>query len=99
MSYAQTVTRTKSKWHLLTFKCYRFRIGHFWNDYFRTIPLNMSLEPVLAGFGITSAVERDSIDLAFGHLKRHDRQNDVYGRSYLIVYVEIETSRFLILFS
>ena len=39
-------------------KCYRLSIRHFWQDLFRTIPPNMSLEPVLAGFGITSAVEK-----------------------------------------
>jgi hypothetical protein len=31
-------------------------IRHFWQDLFCTIPLNMSLEPVLAGFGIKVAL-------------------------------------------
>ena len=42
--------------HLLTFKCYRFRIRHFWQDVFRPKFLNGSLEPVLAGFGIKVAL-------------------------------------------
>ena len=56
MPYAKTVTKTSQKVHLLTFKCYRFRIGHFWQDYFCTKFLNGSLEPVLAGFGIKVAL-------------------------------------------
>jgi len=37
----------------------------------------------------------ESIDFAFGRLKRHDRQNEVCGWAYQEVYVEIETSRSL----
>ena len=58
MSYAQTVTPKTPKRYFWRPKCYRLSIRHFWQDQFRTIPLNMSLEPVLAGFGITSAVEK-----------------------------------------
>ena len=58
MSYAQTVTPKAPKRYFWRSKCYRLSIRHFWQDYFRTIAPNMSLEPVLAGFGITSAVER-----------------------------------------
>jgi hypothetical protein len=49
---------------------------------------------VLAGFGIKVAVEK-----ALGFPAAAALENDVCGWSYLIVYVEIETSRFLILFS
>ena len=57
-SGGQTIVNVKKsqKVHLLTFKCYRFRIGHFWQDYFCTKFLNGSLEPVLAGFGIKVAL-------------------------------------------
>ena len=58
MSYAQTVTPKTPKRYFWRPKCYRLSIRHFWQDIFRTIPPNMSLEPVLAGFGITSAVEK-----------------------------------------
>ena len=53
---AARTPKTSQKVHLLTFKCYRFRIGHFWQDYFRQKFLNGSLEPVLAGFGIKVAL-------------------------------------------
>ena len=97
MPYAKTVTLKSQKVHLLTCFCYRFRIRHFWQDYFRQKFLNGSLEPVLAGFGIKVAVEKAlhcRLSRGGGAL-----ENDVCGWSYLIVYVEIETSRFLILFS
>ena len=58
MSYAQTVTLWTPKITFWCFWCYRLIIRHFWPDVFRTIPPNMSLEPVLAGFGTTSAVEK-----------------------------------------
>ena len=58
MSYAQTVTLWTPKMTFWCFWCYRLSIRHFWQDLFYTIPPNMSLEPGLAGFGITSAVER-----------------------------------------
>ena len=58
MSYTQTVTPKTPKRHFWRQECYRLSIRHFWQDIFYTIPPNMSLEPVLAGFGITSAVER-----------------------------------------
>ena len=58
MSYAQTVTPKTPKRYFWRPKCYRLSIRHFWREHFRTIPPNMSLEPVLAGFGITSAVEK-----------------------------------------
>ena len=58
MSCAQTVTPKTPKRYFGRPKCYRLSIRHFWQDLFYTIPPNMSLEPVLAGFGITSAVER-----------------------------------------
>ena len=57
MSYAKTVTILTSKWHLLTFFCYRFRIGHFWNDFLRQNFLNGSLKPVLAGFYTKMKIE------------------------------------------
>ena len=65
----------------------------------------MSLEPVLAGFGITGAVEKAlrlyicvSIRLSRGG---GALENDVCGWAYqeVYAYVEIETYRFLILFS
>ena len=78
MSYAQTVTLWTPKITFWCFWCYRLIISHFWPDVFRTIPLNMSLEPVLAGFGITSAVEkalgfpaaaaRSKLTFAVGHI-------------------------------
>ena len=79
----------------MTFKCYRFRTRHFWQDVFRQKFLNGSLEPVLAEFGIKSCRGK-SLRLSRGG---GALENDVCGWSYLIVYVEIETSRFLILFS
>jgi hypothetical protein len=42
----------------LAFKVLPFEHKTFWPDVFRTIPLNMPLGPMLAGFGITSAVEK-----------------------------------------
>ena len=57
MSDAKTVTLWVSKWHLLTSFCYRFCIGHFWNDRFCTKFLNGSLEPVLAGFYMKVKIE------------------------------------------
>ena len=51
------LTLLTSKWHLLTFFCYRFCIGHFWNDYFCENFLNRSLKPVLAGFYTKMKIE------------------------------------------
>jgi hypothetical protein len=51
-------SKTSQKVHLLTFKCYRFRKGHFWRNNSRQKFLTGSLEPVLAGFGIKVAVEK-----------------------------------------
>ena len=58
MSYAQTVTPKAPKRYFWRSKCYRLSIRHFWQDLFRTIAPNMSLKPVLAGFGTTGAVEK-----------------------------------------
>ena len=44
--------------HLFDLFLLPFSHKTFWQDIFRTIPPNMSLEPVLAGFGITGAVEK-----------------------------------------
>jgi hypothetical protein len=56
MSNAQTVTPKTPKRYFWRSKCYRLSIRHFWQDHFYTIPLNMSLEPALAGFGIKVAL-------------------------------------------